>query len=194
MKNIMKYFAVILAVICSTFAVFAANVAKIGDKEYETIDAAISAANSGDTIILISDVGYNGAFVPLKNITIDGAGHTFKCNSKGSYNYFVNVSKGYTVKFRNITIDANKKVPYVMQCIYNNSDSSSKSRLELDNVVIRGGESTDSALGYGIHNNSATVIANNVSIYDCDTIGIFLDRAGSAFSKKDKPSLTLTGD
>ena len=46
-----------LAAFCATFAVFAANgnVAKVGDTEYATIQAAIAAATDGQTVTVIAD-------------------------------------------------------------------------------------------------------------------------------------------
>ena len=54
------------------------NVAKIGSNEYETLQAAIAAANDGDTVTLINDaigIGSDGIQVPT-NLTLDLNGHT----------------------------------------------------------------------------------------------------------------------
>ena len=52
------------------------NVAKIGDTEYATLADAISAANEGDTIVLIDNVSDISTLYIEKNITIDLNGHT----------------------------------------------------------------------------------------------------------------------
>ena len=83
-RAIIAAFAAVFAFVAPAVA---ANVAKIGDVEYATFGAAYDAAKSGDTITFLCNVGYNGAFVPLKNITIDVAGYTFKSNSKKIRSY-----------------------------------------------------------------------------------------------------------
>ena len=51
------------------------SAAKIGEKTYETLAAAISAAKAGETITLLSDRTENVTI--SKNLTIDGAGKTY---------------------------------------------------------------------------------------------------------------------
>ena len=65
---------------CAFLASAAGNVAKIGDTEYATLDAAQEAAKVGDTIVLIGDV--NTYFGVKKDITLDLNGHTLT-NSNG---------------------------------------------------------------------------------------------------------------
>ena len=65
---------------CAFLASAAGNVAKIGDTEYATLDAAQDAAKVGDTIVLIGDV--NTYFGVKKDITLDLNGHTLT-NSNG---------------------------------------------------------------------------------------------------------------
>ena len=57
MINILKKTFCALAAFCATFAVFAAegNVAKVGNTEYATIQAAINAATDGQTVTVIAD-------------------------------------------------------------------------------------------------------------------------------------------
>ena len=52
-----------------------AQKAKIGDAEYATLSAAISAATSGGTVTLIDNV--NESLTVSKSVTIDGAGKTY---------------------------------------------------------------------------------------------------------------------
>ncbi|MBQ5713435.1 MAG: hypothetical protein IIV77_02955, partial [Bacteroidaceae bacterium] len=51
---------------------FAQNVAKIGDKTYKTFAAAVTAATSGQTITLLSDVTESETVVFTKSLNIDG--------------------------------------------------------------------------------------------------------------------------
>jgi len=181
-----------------TSSVFAANVAKIGDTEYATLDAAISAWKEGDTIVLLSDIDSNGYFVKNADFVIDGAGkYTIKCLSPNSNypNYFVNVASGYKQTFKNVTIDANEKVPYAIQCI------GSASALTLDNVTIKGGKSmstkgkndsfAQTRLGYGIHVNGGKVVANNLKVQNCTVSAGYM--TGNDSNGK-SPSFTLSGD
>ena len=196
MKKVVKSIFATFIAIFSMANVLAANVAKIGDIEYATIDAAISAWKEGDVIELLCDIEKNGYFCFSKStFSIDGKGHTVKCLSPqtgNSWRYFVNANgQGDATTavqtYKNITFDANGKVPYVMQAI-------NSGKLILDNVILKNGKTTKNgsttALGYGIHINGGTVVANNVSVYDCEVAGIFLDKS-SGYAK---PTLTLTGD
>ena len=158
----MKLMRVGIALVVSVFmACFtqAANVAKIGNTEYATIDAAIKDVQDGETIELLSDITVSGYFVYNKSFTIDGKGKAITCASANTNypNYFVNVANGYAQTFKNVTINANEKVPYAIQCI------GSTSKLTLDNVTVQGGKTmktkgknetySKTRLGYGIHVN-----------------------------------------
>ncbi len=59
-----------------------AGVAQIGDKEYATLQEAIDAAKSGDTIVLLGDVVVDKLTVIDKDMTIDLGGH--KLSRSGS--------------------------------------------------------------------------------------------------------------
>lgn len=73
------------------------NVAKIGDQEYPTLQAAYSAANSNDTIVLISDVELTERFDISKSVTLNLNGHTifadadFEMKAANSGNQLVNI-------------------------------------------------------------------------------------------------------
>lgn len=71
----------------STFVVESSSVAIVGDTAYETLDAAINAANSGATITLLKDSIGNGIGSKDKgkaeyreSLTIDFNGHTYTMN------------------------------------------------------------------------------------------------------------------
>ena len=198
----MRKMRIALALVVSAFMTCftqAQNVAKIGDTEYATIGAAINAAGESDTVELLSNVDVSGYFVYNKNYTIDGKGYTIKCLSPNTNypNYFVNVS-GYTQTFKNVTLDANEKVPYAVQCI------NAGSKLILDNVTIKGGKSmktkgkndsySKQRLGYGIHVNQGTVIAKDLTVKNCTVLPVYLDGASSSMSLSgDKCNLDLIG-
>ena len=133
----MKYWMLALAsTFLLSFQAVAQNVAKVGNTESATIDAAIGAVQNGETIELLSDITVSGYFVYNKSFTIDGKGKTITCASANTNypNYFVNVANGYAQTFKNVTINANEKVPYAIQCI------GSASKLTLDNVIVQGGK------------------------------------------------------
>ena len=201
MKKMMKsLMAAIGVALLMTGSVFAANVAKIGDTEYATIDAAIGAVQNGETIELLSDITVSGYFVYNKSFTIDGKGKTITCASPNTNypNYFVNVANGYAQTFKNVTINANEKVPYAIQCI------GSTSKLTLDNVTVQGGKTmktkgkndnySKTRLGYGIHVNQGTVIAKDLTVKNCTVLPVYLDGTSSSVSLSgDKCDLDLIG-
>ncbi len=172
-----------------TGSVFAANVAKIGEIEYATIDAAIAAWKPGEMIELLSDIERDSYFVFTQNTyALDGKGHTIKCTKahSKSWKYFVNANAG-TQTFKNIIIDGNGKVPFVMQAI-------DGGKLILENVTIKGAKTTttgslfsrSTSLGYGIHVNDGSVEAKNITITNCEVADVYQDGASSSF--------TLSGD
>lgn len=199
----MKKMRVALALLISAFtACFtqAANVAKVGNTEYATISAAIDAVQDGETIELLSDITVSGYFVYNKSFTIDGKGKTITCASANTNypNYFVNVANGYAQTFKNVTINANEKVPYAIQCI------GSTSKLTLDNVTVQGGKTmktkgkndnySKTRLGYGIHVNQGTVIAKDLTVKNCTVLPVYLDGTSSSVSLSgDKCNLDLIG-
>ena len=199
----MKLMRVGIALVVSAFmACFtqAEGVAKIGDTPYATIDAAIKAVQDGETIELLSDITVSGYFVYNKSFTIDGKGKTITCASANTNypNYFVNVANGYAQTFKNVTINANEKVPYAIQCI------GSTSKLTLDNVTVQGGKTmktkgkndtySKTRLGYGIHVNQGTVIAKDLTVKNCTVLPVYLDGTSSSVSLSgDKCDLDLIG-
>ena len=85
------------------FEVAEGSVAKIGETGYATINEAVSAAQNGDTITLLSDATFTSAItISGKQITIDGANFTLTDGvSGGSYTF--NVNNG-GVLFKNIKL------------------------------------------------------------------------------------------
>lgn len=109
------WLSLLLLVGASTVA-FAQNVAKIGSKEYETLQAAFNAATDGQTVTLLSD--YNAAnedmaggtrqFVIKKSITFDGGGFTLTTKDRGigigNVNKDLNDKDNINVTIKNVTV------------------------------------------------------------------------------------------
>lgn len=113
-----------------TWTVVSSAVAKIGETEYATLQAAINAAQDGDTITLLQDVTVSGtaydsangryyAILVKNSITINGGGHKItsagvkEANNKQTNDLFLCVNKGrtssdsaVTINFNNLVIDA----------------------------------------------------------------------------------------
>ncbi len=62
------------------------GVASIGDDKYETLEDAISAANDGDKIVLLSDIVATDAITIDKSITIDGDIYTLTSSAVSVFN------------------------------------------------------------------------------------------------------------
>lgn len=89
------------------------NVAKIGDTEYATLQAAIDAAESGSTIKLLQNVDATGYYsnnttrMPIsKSMTINGNGHTVTVAGRG-FGVGMNATSKIDVTFKDITIQNN---------------------------------------------------------------------------------------
>lgn len=100
MKRMSKLLVVLLclAVITATLVIVASassnNVAKIGEKEYETFEEALDAAASGEEIVLIDNVSIDSPYRVDKDITINLNGKTIDaCNNAftviGGFNFTV---------------------------------------------------------------------------------------------------------
>ena len=111
-KNILKYFG-LAALLALGANAEAANVAKIGTTEYETLAKAVAAANDGDTVTIISSepVSINGVSIN-KNVTIEGAGADKTVLDMGTGSMGGVASK--TVTYRNLTLRYNNTgtMPY----------------------------------------------------------------------------------
>lgn len=83
--------------------------AAIGSVAYETLEAAIAAAQTGDTITLLKDVSLDDVVTISKAITLEGAGHTITGLGASAYTggnidcLQIVLSEAGTVTFQNIT-------------------------------------------------------------------------------------------
>lgn len=84
--------AIMAMLLCFVSPAFAQNVAKIGDAEYATLSAAISAATSGGTVTLIDNVSEDVTI--SENLTVDGAGKL--------YTGTMTIKTGLTVTVKNV--------------------------------------------------------------------------------------------
>ena len=122
MRTTKKITSIVLSVLMvvsmmSVMAVTASattSVAKVGETEYDTLQAAINAAQNGDTVKLVADITdtsitYPGDtrfayFVTGKSgITIDGDGHTVNVGGRGFG--VAGDGVGANITFKNITIN-----------------------------------------------------------------------------------------
>ena len=136
----------------------------IGQKDYDTFEEAIAAAEDGDTITLNTD--YEGAGIFLaegsKDITVDFGGHTYTVNSavgsQGTASQAMHLEKGNTVILKNGTITSNGE-GNVKMLVQNYSN------LTLGENMVLDGTSLSGTGRYVLSNNSGTVnITENASI------------------------------
>lgn len=79
-RNCFKRFALCLLLGIGTFACTFAGVAKVGEKEFDTLNDAVAAANEGETVVLTGDVEVLEMIPVTKSITLDLNGHTITNN------------------------------------------------------------------------------------------------------------------
>lgn len=82
-------------------------VAEIGSQGYESLQAAIDAAQDGQTVTLLADVADCGSLTISKNITLNGDGHTISGNSSISVNMPGNAAADVTIRNVNFKDIAN---------------------------------------------------------------------------------------
>ena len=140
------------------------NAAEINGTQYATLDAAITAASSGNnkTITLLKDLESSSVINLPEGVTLDGNGHTLTYTG-GSENAPTNgafiTTSGKDVTIKNITINA-KNIKHGVQFYCCDGGT-------LENAVVNGGTYTSVIV------NGAT----NVSIVDSD-----LNPAASAYT------------
>ena len=117
MKRMRQFLMAIFATMLPLAAAWADNVAKIGDKEYETLEAAFAAAQDGETITVLADCSGNGIKAPqgkfTTGLTVDFANHTYTVDgttvgSTGTETNGFQLLKDNTITFKNGTITSAK--------------------------------------------------------------------------------------
>ena len=157
MKKITLSLMLLLAIILLPSVIFAAdgNIAKMGDEEYPTIQAAINAINSSEqvTITLIGDeatITGGGFITNEENIVIDFNGKTYNVTeplvgSSGTESNGCQLLRGSTVKFTNGTFKSD--VARILVQNYSNFTLASDMTLRAENAVT----------GYALSNNCGVV-------------------------------------
>lgn len=109
------------------------GVAKIGDKTYNTLEEALKAAKSGDTIVLQKDVSTGAVTLPA-GVTLDGGNHVITCNTEIANGAFITAT-GDNVTIKNATVNVDGKAKHGIQfyCVKGG---------KLENVNVMGGKYT----------------------------------------------------
>ncbi len=162
--------------------------AATGYKMYPSISTAISAAKSGDTILLQSNTspylsqGENnkGVYNINKNLIIDGGNNTISAiTGDGSNTLDMNVHifniTGGKVEIRNVIIDGNNLAKHAINVWTDQTESDI--HVTLENVTAKNNN------GYGVCIGGATVEATNLKTSGNDWGGVNVDtkNAGSTF-------------
>ena len=193
-----------------------AYVAKIGETGYETLAAAVAAAQAGDTVVIIDDVVLTETLVVDKAITIatDGAADRIITGTPGSGNYYINIKADAAVNMKgtaasrliidgeNATHDralvavqtAGSVLEYVV--LQNNVNGNvdytggalyvNKSGVVLDHCVLQGNRSDGGGAVYATGNA-------NVTLNDCEILNNTSTKHGGAFQGASGSVTTLVG-
>lgn len=188
MKKILAILLTVLMAFTVVVPVSAADtdVAAIGETTYATLQAAITAADAGDTIKLLADVTEN--VTVGKSITIDGAGYKYTGNiltNKSSANIviknvnFVDYGDNYPVKSngaKSITVENCTVSNCSWGLLYANKSTAT---ITMKDVEINGG-----SYGLRISYNTTTTL-ENVTMKNV-TYGVYTQTYGKrTFTLKD---------
>ena len=133
-------------------------VAEVGGKKYETLQAAVDAAEPGDTITLLGDATGAGVVIN-KNITIDFGGYTYTVvgkkadglvGSAGTETLGFQIHKNYDVTLKRGTLATDTDECKMLVQNYAN--------LTLENITLDGTGSAN--MKYVLSNNSGNVALN----------------------------------
>lgn len=107
--------------------------AKIGNETYNTLEEALKAAKSGDTIVLQKDVSTGAVTLPA-GVTLDGGNHVITCNTEIANGAFITAA-GDNVTIKNATVNVDGKAKHGIQfyCVKGG---------KLENVNVMGGRYT----------------------------------------------------
>lgn len=137
-------------------------VAAIGHTPYESLAAAVAAAQDGDIITVLADCSGNGIQVPqgkfMTGLTVDFGGHTYKMDgtlvgSTGTETQAFQLLKNNTITFKNGTITSAK----AKILIQNYSD------LTLDGMTLTL-DNLDYAYAYTLSNNNGNIVIDDTTI------------------------------
>ena len=103
-KALILVLTVVALIIALTVTAFAQQ-AEIGGTPFDTLEAAVSAANEGDEIVLLDDVSLNAILTISKPITLNGNGKTITSTASRA----INVETTGSVTIKNLTINAGER-------------------------------------------------------------------------------------
>ena len=137
-------------------------VAQIGSKKYETLEEAVTAANDGETVTLLTDSHGNGIVIPegkySTGLTVDFGGHTYTMDgsmvgSTGTQTQAFQLLKDNKITFKNGTITSTK----ALMLVQNYSDLTLKGMtLTLNNPNY--------ANAYTLSNNNGNIVIDDTTI------------------------------
>ncbi|MBQ8865463.1 MAG: hypothetical protein IJ020_04935 [Bacteroidaceae bacterium] len=155
----LKYFIFAFTAMLSCFAVSVnAQVAKVGDTEYATIDDAIANCTNGETLTLLADLNLSYILTINKSITLDGNGKTITyTGSDRAIDVPANADAKVNVTIENLTVDCTAS--YCQRGINYNDDGV----LKLNNVTVKGTNVTY-ALNLPGSSDNCEVAINNSSL------------------------------
>ena len=167
-------------------------VAKIGNTEYETLEAAFAAAVDGDTITLLSDCTGNGIQVlpnrfQTNGLTVDFGGFTYTVDgetvgSPGTKTQAFQLQQNNKITFQNGTIYSEKALMLVQN--YSN--------LTLDNMTLDGSKLVGSGR-YTLSNNNGNVVIDSSTIIAKEGEGNFAFDV-CRYASYPSVSVTVTGN
>ena len=177
--------------------------AKIGNETYNTLEEALKAAKSGDTIVLQKDVSTGAVTLP-KGVTLDGGNHVITCNTEIANGAFITAT-GDNVTIKNATVNVDGKAKHGIQfyCVKGG---------KLENVNVMGGNFTAvivngaevSINGGNLSTNGYAVVEyamgknvtevpkltmNNVTTPNTDKPLVYMDKATIDRIKENTPAL-----
>lgn len=177
--------------------------AKIGNETYNTLEEALKAAQSGDTIVLQKDVSTGAVTLPA-GVTLDGGNHVITCNTEIANGAFITAT-GDNVTIKNATVNVDGKAKHGIQfyCVKGG---------KLENVNVMGGNFTAvivngaevSINGGNLSTNGYAVVEyamgknvtevpkltmNNVTTPNTDKPLVYMDKATIDRIKENTPAL-----
>ena len=185
----------------------ATNVAKIGDTEYATLEAAVGAAQNGDTVTLLTATSINANLAITKNITLNLAGQTLTANAniqaKGQLN--ITDTNGGNIVLKKDTTDTTQPSRNDGASIISQGTSA---KVTLDKGTITVDKSLDS--GYAFYAlEGGTVVVNGGTVDSLDAAlsgnnttgdmnfevngGVLTAQRGPAIYMPGQNNLTITG-
>ena len=166
-------------------------VVKIVDTQYATLEAAVAAAQDGETVTLLADCAGNGIKVPVgtytTGLTVDFGGFTYTIDgdlvgSTGTQTLAFQLLKDNTITFKNGTIYSEKAKMLVQN--YSN--------LTLDNMVLTLNNTSYNG-AYTLSNNNGDVVIDGSTINANPTTGSFAFDV-CRYSSYPSVNVTVTGD